>query len=93
MYDKKPIYNAKVIEGGTGIQTYTRHNGFFYLKRSDLNFIDKLIIQEEGSHKKDTIELLRKGSDGKPYSLFFRNEKDSITYKNRLDLYEERKNK
>ena len=92
-YKKKPIYNAKVTGLSTGKQTYTDYEGFFYLKRSDVNQVDKLIIQEEGSHKKDTIELLRKGSDGKPYSLFFRNEKDSIGYQYNLDLYEERKNK
>ena len=93
LYDKKPIYNAKVTELSIGKQTYTDYEGFFYLKRSDVNLVDKLIIQQEGRHKKDTIELLRKGSDGKPYSLFFRNEKDSIGYQYNLDLYEERKDK
>ena len=85
LFKKKPLIRVKVIEKTFGNYTYTDKEGFFTLRRSNLNYVDNLIIQSIGSDINDTIQLLREGGTaGSRYYLFVSRNNDS------LDIHRER---
>ncbi|MDY3319609.1 hypothetical protein PG637_10020 [Riemerella anatipestifer] len=80
--NKKPLVKVKVIEQNTNNYTFTNKEGYFVLKRENMNFVNNLIIEADKS--KDTVELLRGGGIKNAYYCYLNKNVDTI------DLHRER---
>lgn len=72
-----PLKKVKVIERNTKNFTFTNEKGFFKLKRSNLNTVNDLIIENLGH--KDTLNLLRGSGAGSKMKYVFLNGTSSDT--------------